>query len=57
VGLGADSVPGALRGGVGAGAGASRRGAWIESAKLRPDWMGGVVEEVGAGSAGVGTGT
>ena len=52
----ADSVAGAS-GGVGAGACASRWGACIESAKLRPGWMGGVIEDVGAGSSGVGTGT
>jgi hypothetical protein len=41
---------------VGAGACTSRLGAWTESAKLRPGWMGDVIEEVGAGSSGVGTG-
>jgi hypothetical protein len=39
------------------GAGASQEdGAWIESAKLRPDWMGGVIEEAGAESSEVGPG-
>ena len=40
---------------MGAGACASQWGAWIESAKLRPDWMGGVIDNVG-GSSGVVTG-
>ena len=44
----ADSLPRPSRGGVGAGACASRWGAWIESAKLRPGLIGGV--------SGVGTG-
>jgi hypothetical protein len=52
----ADSMPRASGGGVGAGTSRSWWGAWIESAKLRPGWLGGVEEEVGAGSSGVGTG-
>jgi len=50
------SVPHASGGGVGAGACASRWGAWIEFAKLRPGWMGDVIAEVSAGSSGVATG-
>jgi hypothetical protein len=44
-----DSVPRAS----GEGERASRLGAWIESAKLRPGWTGDVIEE-GAGSSGAG---
>jgi len=48
----ADSVPRASR-----GAGASQgEGAWTESVKLRPDLMGGVVEEVGTSNSEVGSG-
>ena len=51
----AGSVPRASGEGEGADACASRWGAWIESAKLRPDWVGGVTGKGGAGSSGVGT--
>ena len=54
--LTADSVPSTSGGGVDAGACASRWGAWIESAKLRPGWRGDVIEVVGAGGSGVGAG-